>query len=295
MREFPERAAEIAAALGDLPVGVDEEPETAVAPRYADEEARQLSTRLKDLFARRKDLTIAGEDIRTVEREILDLRRLLRQGPQLRTGNFLDDGRYELLEPIGKGGFATVWKAWDTESKKLVALKVLHGHHGEDLSRRDRFFRGARKMADLAHPNLVRVLANDLEEDGWYFFAMEYVSGGNFEQAVIESRLTIEERLKNLLDIGDALEFAHRKGLVHRDVKPSNILLDGEGQAKLSDFDLVRAEDTSGLTMTGAMMGTVQFAAPEALVSAKEAGAEADVYSLGSTVVFALHGQRLPS
>lgn len=102
-----------------------------------------------------------------MESEILDVRRLLRQGPQLRPGEFLGDGRYELLEPIGKGGFATVWKAWDAESERLVALKVLHGHHGEDRSRRERFFRGAHKMADLAHPHLVRVLASDLEEDGW--------------------------------------------------------------------------------------------------------------------------------
>ncbi len=263
-------------------------------PRYADAESRRLSRRLKTLFRRRKALTLAGDDMVAVDSEILHVRRLLRKGPQLLPGEFLGDGRYELLETIGQGGFATVWKAWDGDGEQLVALKVLHGHHSEDRGKRERFFRGARKMAELSHPHIVRVLESQCSEDGSYFFVMEHVGGGNFEQAVLGGELTPEQRLVILLQVGEALELAHDRGVVHRDVKPSNILLDEKSAAKLTDFDLVRAPDTTGLTATRAMMGTVQFAAPEALESAAETGSAADVYSLGSTAVFAISGGRLP-
>ncbi len=127
-------------------------------PRYGDEEIRRWSLQLKELYRHRKDLTLAGSSTVEIEDEILDVRRLLRKGPQLRAGEFLGDGRYELLEPVGQGGFATVWRAWDTDVEEQVAVKVLHGHLSEDRSRRERFFRGARKMAELTHPHIVRVL-----------------------------------------------------------------------------------------------------------------------------------------
>ncbi len=264
-------------------------------PRYADDESRDLSVQLKELYERRKQLTIAGDETRAVDGEILDVRRLLRKGPQLRPGEFLFDGRFELLEVLGQGGFATVWKSWDAEADRLVALKVLHGQYSEDRSRRRRFFRGARKMADLIHAHVVRVFESRLDDDGWHFYVMEYLVGGNFEEAVLAGHLTVWQRLNLMLEVGEALAFAHRQGVIHRDVKPSNILLDSERSAKLTDFDLVRAEDTTGLTRTQAMMGTIQFAAPESLESAAVAGVAADVYSLGSTAVFAVLGERLPA
>ncbi|MEE8523201.1 MAG: SUMF1/EgtB/PvdO family nonheme iron enzyme, partial [Thermoanaerobaculia bacterium] len=264
-------------------------------PLYADDESRALSGRLKELYERRKQLTIAGDDTRALEGEILDVRRLLRKGPQLRPGELLLDGRYELVEVLGQGGFATVWKSWDAETDRLVALKVLHGHYSDDRSRRQRFFRGARKMADLVHPHIVRVLESRFADDGWHFYVMEYLTGGNFEQAVLAGRLTAPQRLQVVLEVGEALAFAHRSKVVHRDVKPTNVLLDAELRAQLTDFDLVRAEDTTGLTRTQAMMGTIQFAAPEALEAAGQAGVAADVYSLGSTAVFAVSGERLPA
>lgn len=263
-------------------------------PRYADDESRRLTSRLRALFKRRKELKLAGSNTVAIEGEILDLRRLLRKGPQLRPGEFLSDDRYELIEAVGQGGFATVWRAWDDEGHRQVAVKVLHGHYSQDRSKRERFFRGARKMGQLSHRHIVRVIDSEGADDEWYFFVMEYLSGGNFEQAILKSRLNLKQRHAILQQIGTALEFAHSREVSHRDVKPSNILLDENNEAKLSDFDLVRAADTTGLTATRAMMGTVQFAAPEALEFAGVAGPAADVYSLGSTAVFALLGARLP-
>ncbi len=265
------------------------------APRYPDEESRVLSGKLKELYRRKKGLTVAGGTTDLVDSQILEIRRQLRHGPQLRPGELLLDGRFELIEVIGQGGFAIVWRAWDNTLGRLVALKVLHGQYAGDRSRRERFFRGAREMAGLEHQHIVQVFEKELLDDGWYFYVMEYLAGRNFEQAVREGRLTKAQRLEIVLQIGEALTFAHRKGIVHRDVKPTNILLDEAHQAKLTDFDLVRAEDTTGLTRTRAMMGTLQFAAPEALTSAGTAGPAADVYSLGSTAVVAVSGKPLPA
>ncbi len=262
--------------------------------RYDDEETRLLSERLKGLYERRK-LTTAGDDTRELEREILEVQQLLRKGPQLRAGKFLGEGRYELIDLLGQGGFGTVWKAWDTEDKGHVALKVLRGEYSEDRSKRERFFLGARTMAELSHPHIVRVLECKLEEGHRHFFVMEFLPGGNFEQAVREGRLDLEERLRIVAEVGDALTTAHSAGVVHRDVKPSNILLDADGRAKLTDFDLAHRDDTVALTQTGEMIGTLQFAAPEVLASTRSVSVTSDVYSIGSVVVFALQGRDLPS
>lgn len=259
-------------------------------------ERSPVAQKLKDLLNQKKTLALAGNDTTAIVGQILDVRRQLRKGPVLQKGDFLLDGRFELVEMLGKGGFATVWKAWDDQKEMLVALKVLHGQHGDDRSRRERFFRGARKMADLQHQNIVAVLEAEHHDsdEGWYFFVMEYVGGGDLAEAVRNGTLAGEARLRVLQQVGEGLSYAHKKGLVHRDVKPANILLDKEGNAKLTDFDLVRAEDTTGLTRAQTGMGTLQFAAPEALGSAGDADARADVYSFASTVVFTLLDGKMP-
>ena len=124
-------------------------------PACRDEATRELSGRLLALYSQRETTLIAGGETGVIDREILDVRRQIRQGPVLQPGDFLGDGRYRLLEKVGQGGFAKVWKAWDVQHHKLVALKCLHGQYSEDRTRRERFFRGARKMDELAHPHVV--------------------------------------------------------------------------------------------------------------------------------------------
>ncbi|MEM7353288.1 MAG: SUMF1/EgtB/PvdO family nonheme iron enzyme [Acidobacteriota bacterium] len=280
--------------LDRLVWGITGEEPTRPTPTYADDATQQLSETLDRAYRSKAELEAAGDDTSAVTEEILSLRRRLREGAQLKAGDFLLDGRFQLLEMIGQGGFAQVWKAYDQTRRALVAVKVLHGQHTGDASRRERFFRGARQMAQLTHPNVVRVIEEKCEDGEYPFFAMEYLAGGDFRRAVLEDRLSQAERLEIILEIGEALTLAHERGVVHRDVKPHNILLTLDGTPKLTDFDLVRAADTTGGTRTS-MLGTFLYAAPEAMVDARQAAASADVYGLGMTALFALHGLDLPS
>jgi serine/threonine-protein kinase len=265
-----------------------------IKPRYRSREAEELFRELKVLYASRKSSILANRPTTDLDQQILQLKRQLRVGPQMQPGELLCEGRYELLEVVGHGGFATVWKCWDGEGQSLVALKMLHGQHSEDLSKRERFFRGARKMSDLAHPGIVGVIEAHGSDGGWHFYVMEFLAGGNLEECILEGRITQEQGLAAVFAVAEALAHAHGKGTVHRDVKPSNILLAADGRAKLSDFDLVRAEDTTGLTRTQTAMGTILFAAPEALLSGGQATLKADLYSLAAVATFVLRGDRLP-
>jgi hypothetical protein len=124
---------------------------------------------------------------------------------------------------------------------------------------------------------------------------MEYVPGLDLQRTVLSGQLSREHAIKAILDIGDALHHAHNQGIIHRDVKPANILMDDKYHAKLTDFDLVYGPDTTGGTRSGMAMGTFLFAAPEQLENAKRVDHRADIYSLGMTTLFVLHGKQLPS
>lgn len=258
----------------------------------------QLAKALDAAIARRDHLKDnPGPEPRALavaEAEIAKLRRAFREGTQLQVGDVLGHGRFRLEEKIGQGGFAAVWRALDSRDGKQVALKVLHGQFAEDKSRRDRFFRGAWKMSELQHPAIVRVLEPYGDENGRYYFVMEYLRGGTLHTAVQDGQIAGPRALKLLEQVGTALQFAHSRGLVHRDVKPSNVMIDlggpgQEPQGKLTDFDLVREADITGGTRTGAM-GTFIYAAPEVMARPQDADARADVYGLGMTAVFALYG-----
>jgi serine/threonine protein kinase/nucleoside phosphorylase len=266
---------------------------TMPAPRYPDEETRRLSAQLDDARARKKHLQKVGAGTEQVEREILDLRRRLREGGRLRAGGPLGGERFLLLESIGQGGFATVWKAHDRRKRQTVAIKVLHPNLAGADDRRERFFRGARLMAELQHPSVVRVFEQYGEDDGYFYFVMEYVPGGNLRQAVLNKAMTLDKMVSIILCVGEALALAHLRGIIHRDIKPANILIDGQGRPLITDFDLVRALDTTGGTRTGAL-GTPAYAAPECMERPQDADPRADVYSLGMTAVFGVYGADLP-
>jgi formylglycine-generating enzyme required for sulfatase activity len=267
-------------------------------PNYRDDFTRELGERSAHLREERRGLLRAGaspEEIQAVELKLRDLKRQIREGPRLKEGDCLSN-RYFLIEEVGSGGFATVWRALDEDTGLVVAVKVLHGQHGDSGERHERFWRGARAMQGLAHPNVVRILDSrpDMEDGGHHYFVMEYIAGGTFFKAVTGGNLTAEERIGVILDVSEALAEAHERGLLHRDVTPDNILLeDGTGQAKLTDFDLVRLADSTGGTRTGAL-GKFIYAAPECMESADKVDQRCDVYSLGMTAVFAFHGKKLP-
>jgi serine/threonine protein kinase/nucleoside phosphorylase len=263
------------------------------APRYPDGETRHLSVQLDGALERKRQLHKAGASTGQVDREIVALRRLLREGGRLRAGGPLGGDRFLLVESIGQGGFATVWKAFDRKTQETVAIKVLHPNLAGAEERRERFFRGARKMAELKHPAVVRVIEQHGEDEGYYYFVMEYVPGGNLRQAVLDKAISLDKIVSIILRVGEALALAHSRGVVHRDIKPANILINGQGQSLITDFDLVRALDTTGGTRTG-MLGTAAYAAPECMERPQDADPRADVYSLGMTAVFGVYGEDLP-
>ncbi len=269
---------------------------TEPEPRWAGEDTRSLAETLEALLAREEAEVTTGGDPAHVRREILDVRRQLREGGRLQPGDFLAGKRFRLIEQLGKGGFSTVWKAFDKQHRELVAVKVLHGQHADDRSRRDRFFRGARKMAELHrhHPGIVRVIEDRLEDGGFHFFVMEHLPGGDLREAVLAKRLAPEAVVPLIQEVAATLSCAHGRNVFHRDVKPANVLLDAEGRPRLTDFDLVRAVDTTGGTTLGGGMGTFLYTAPEAISAPQKAGAAADLYSLAMTAAFCLAGADLP-
>ena len=267
-----------------------EEPE----PRYTDKPSRQLADSLAAAYRQLEELVSADQDTRDARETVLDLKRRLREEGQLKPGDFLAEGRYRLLHVLGRGGFSTVFKAYDRLTTQTVAVKALHTQYSQDKTRRDRFFRGARKMGELQHQGIVRVIESKNVDGGYHYFVMECIGGGDLQQAVRAGGIAGTRGLSILQEVAEALDFAHRHQVVHRDVKPANILLTSDGRAKLTDFDLVRAFDTTGGTKTGSLLGTVLYMAPEAMIAAEDAGVAADVYSLAMTAAFILHGAEIP-
>jgi serine/threonine-protein kinase len=202
-------------------------------------------------------------------------------------------GRYELEELVGSGGMSSVYRAHDKLLERKVALKILHERYGEDDEYVERFRREARAVAQLAHPNIVTVIDRG-EDGGRQFIVFEYVDGENLKQIVErEGPLALDEVVSFGLEIARGLAFAHEHGIVHRDVKPQNVLLNGDGHAKVTDFGIARTLDVEkGVTQTGTVLGTSDYIAPEQ-ASGQAVSRETDVYSLG-VVLFELLTGRVP-
>src|SRR3954464_5334687 len=195
-------------------------------------------------------------------------------------GEVLSD-RYELEELVGTGGMSSVFRAHDRLLERTVALKVLHEQYTADAEYVERFRREARSVATLSHPNIVTVIDRG-EHDGRQFIVFEYVEGENLKR-LIERRgpSPVSTALELGMQISRGLSFAHQQGLVHRDVKPQNILLNGDGQAKVTDFGIARSMDVQhGMTQTGTVLGTSDYIAPEQ-AQGQRVDEHTDVYSLG--------------
>ena len=200
--------------------------------------------------------------------------------------------RYELKETVGSGGMSTVYCAFDTLLERHVALKILHEQFGADEEHVERFRREARAVAQLSHPNIVTVIDRG-EEDGKQFIVFELIDGENLKELVERGGPLPVRRVLDLgLEVGRALAFAHAQGLVHRDVKPQNVLLNGEGLAKVTDFGIVRSLDAVGQTETGTVLGTSHYIAPEQ-ARGERVDAQTDVYSFG-VVLFELLAGEVP-
>ncbi|MGZ4425453.1 MAG: protein kinase domain-containing protein [Gaiellaceae bacterium] len=199
--------------------------------------------------------------------------------------------RYELEEVVGHGGMSTVYKAHDSLLERNVALKVLHQQYNEDEDFVERFKHEARSVAQLQHPNIVTVIDRG-EEDGRQYIVFEFIDGENLKELVVrKGRLDLRDALEIANEIAHGLAFAHDHGLVHRDVKPQNVLLNGDGRAKVTDFGIARSLDVDhGVTQTGTILGTSNYIAPEQ-ASGQPVDAHTDVYSLGIVLYEMLTGE----
>src|SRR6266852_7043031 len=200
-------------------------------------------------------------------------------------------GRYELEEVVGAGGMSSVYKAHDQLLERDVALKVLHPHFGDDEEYVERFRREARAAAQLSHPNIVTVIDRG-DADGNQFIVFEFIDGESLKELVQRTgALPVRRAIELGAAVADALAFAHESGLVHRDVKPQNVLLNGDGEAKVTDFGIARSLDVKhGVTQTGAVVGTSEYIAPEQ-AQGQHVDERTDVYSLGILLYELLTGE----
>jgi serine/threonine-protein kinase len=199
------------------------------------------------------------------------------------------DGRYRVQSRLGSGGMAEVWSAEDSQLGRRVALKLLASRFAADPDFRERFRREAAAAAAMQHPNIVSIYDRG-EWDGTSYIAMELVDGPTLKQLIRQRGPAGPGAATDIaIEILSALRYAHKRGIVHRDIKPQNVLLDEEGHAKVADFGIARAE-TSEMTDEGAMLGTVQYVSPEQ-AQGKPVSPRSDLYSVGVVLYELLTGQ----
>jgi serine/threonine-protein kinase len=198
-------------------------------------------------------------------------------------------GRYRLERQLGAGASATVWLAFDTDLERRLAIKVLADGVGGEPDRLERFRREAWALAKLAHPHIVTVIDSG-EQDGTPFIVLEYVGGETLKARIRrDGRLPIDEAIAYAIEVGRALAAAHEQGVVHRDVKSQNILLDPDGGAKLTDFGIARNGTEIALTQGGRVLGTTDYVSPEQALGHAVTG-QSDLYSLGVVLYESLTG-----
>jgi serine/threonine-protein kinase len=203
--------------------------------------------------------------------------------------NTLFDGRYRIIRKLGAGGMANVYLAEDQELGRRVAIKILNDRHANDDQFVERFRREAKNAAGLSHPNIVSIYDRG-EAEGTYYIAMEFLDGRSLKELIVaRGPAPVHVAIDYTRKILDALRFAHRNGIVHRDIKPHNVIVDAEGRVKVTDFGIARA-GTSQMTEVGSIIGTAQYLSPE---QAKGAPVDqtSDLYSVGIVLYELLTGK----
>jgi eukaryotic-like serine/threonine-protein kinase len=202
----------------------------------------------------------------------------------------LVDNRYRIVGPLGAGGMAEVYLAHDGVLDRSVALKVMSGRYADDEEFVERFKREAQSAAALSHPNIVSIYDRGESEDGTYYIAMEYLPGGTLKDRILK-RGALAPRTASAvaLQIAEALRVAHGAGVVHRDIKPHNVLVTDTGDIKVGDFGIARAATSSTMTRTGSILGTAHYISPEQAMG-EPVGQGSDLYSLGVVLYEMLTG-----
>ncbi len=208
-------------------------------------------------------------------------------------------GKYQLLEKLGRGGMAEVYKGYQESLDRYVAIKLMHAFLVSEQDFLQRFKREAKAMASLRHPNIVAIYDFDVYRDDMYYLVMEYVSGGTLKQkledlAANQQTMPLERAIQIALQVAEALDYAHSRGMVHRDVKPANIMLNEDGRAILTDFGIVKlvGGQTMAYTATGALIGTPSYMSPEQAMG-KPGDERVDIYALG-VLLFQITTGQLP-
>ena len=204
------------------------------------------------------------------------------------------NGRYKIDALLGQGGMSAVYRAYDPNLKRTVAIKLIHSHLLADEDFVSRFKREAAAVAALRHPNIVQVYDFD-NEDQIHYMVLEFVPGETLQDRLkhlqkSETKMAFDQAARIIINVCDALAYAHKKGMIHRDIKPANIMLDTQGQAILMDFGIVKIMDATSHTSTGAVMGTAKYMSPE-VIRSEPADERSDLYSLGVALYEMLSGE----
>jgi serine/threonine-protein kinase len=209
----------------------------------------------------------------------------------MNVGQIIKD-RYKILELLGEGGMAFVYKAEDRQLKRMVAIKTLKPNYVQQETFVERFKREAQTVANLNHPNIVQIFDWGIEDEP--FFVMEYIEGNTLTSIIAKKKtISIGDILFIGAQVSDGLQAAHNRGLVHRDIKPGNIMITPSGKVKVTDFGIVSIQnEDSDITKTGSILGTASYISPEQ-AQGKQVSVESDLYSLG-TVMYELIAGRPP-